>query len=473
MNHRHFRIERSTRVALVVALLVPLALQAGRQASAQSSVAGVASAVSAPGERAPVAGPPVTGAPLGASVAGAPVGASELDLATALALAGRAGPTLAQVDAQFGMARGELRSAGQWLNPSFEYVLESPGAPIQKDEFFTLVLPLDVSGRRTLRSRATHRGTARLDASRVAARRSAELEVASAWVAAVLARAVASALDAQWRTAEEIAGLEAERAREGVSAEAAALRTRVEADRLAHQAAQAEGGARRALVALAARLGVAPDSVPALPAVLDEAAVRATAAADAGGLPSGDAAALLLRAQSGREELRAASLAREEAALRQRVERAGVIGDWQVQGGTKHTAGILTAQVGFALPLPVFNRNDGARERAVNAVREADASWRLAQLTVNGEVLAAAEQVQRLQALADRLARTAAAGDTIAASARVAYTEGHMTLLELLDAQRTASDARVTAQQFRADLVLARLQLARAVGAPLSAEVIR
>jgi cobalt-zinc-cadmium efflux system outer membrane protein len=393
-----------------------------------------------------------------------------LDLASALALAGRASPTLSQVDAQFGMARGELRAAGQWLNPSFEWVLESPGAPIPRDEFFTVVLPLDVSGRRTQLSRATRRGTDRLEAARRAARRAAELDVASAWVGAVLAHGLASTLDQQWRTAEEIAGLEAERAREGVSAEAAALRTRVEADRLAHQAAQAQVAAQRARAALAARLGVAPDSVPTLPAALDDAAVAATAADASATLPAHDGSALLQRAQSGREELRAATLAREEAALRQRVERAGVIGDWQVQGGTKHTAGILTAQVGLALPLPVFNRNDGARERAVNAVREAEAAWRLAQLTVRGEVLAAAEQVQRLEALAERLSRTAAAGDTIAASARVAYTEGYMTLLELLDAQRAAADARATAQQFRADLVLARLQLARAVGAPLVPE---
>jgi cobalt-zinc-cadmium efflux system outer membrane protein len=394
-----------------------------------------------------------------------------LSLGAALALAAQQGPTLAQVEARFGIARGDLRSAGQWLNPSFEYVLESPGAPIPKDEFFTLVLPLDVSGRRTQLSRATRRGTARLDAARVAARRDAELEVAGAWVSAVLATGVSRTVEGQWRTAEEIAALEQERAREGVSAEAAALRTRVEADRLAHQAAQAQVTAQRARSALAARLGVAPDSLPALPSTLDEAAVLATAAERAAALPAGDAAALLLRAQSEREELRAASLAREEAALRQRVERAGVVGDWLVQGGTKHTSGILTAQLGLSLPLPVFNRNEGARERAVNAVREAEASWRLAHLTVSGEVLAAAEQVLRLEALADRLARTAAAGDTIAASARVAYTEGHMTLLELLDAQRAAADARVTAQQFRADLVQARLLLARVVGAPLRTEV--
>jgi outer membrane protein, heavy metal efflux system len=67
------------------------------------------------------------------------------------------------------------------------------------------------------------------------------------------------------------------------------------------------------------------------------------------------------------------------------------------------------------------------------------------------------------------MAPTPADGDVIAESARIAYTEGHMTLLELLDAQRAAADARTTTLQYRADLLLARLALARAVGTSLFA----
>jgi outer membrane protein TolC len=149
------------------------------------------------------------------------------------------------------------------------------------------------------------------------------------------------------------------------------------------------------------------------------------------------------------------------------VERGGVLGDWQLQGGSKLTGGFMTGQVGLNVPMPIFNRNAGARERAMSVERQADAGWRAALLTVTGEVLTAADQVRRLESLGARLAATPTDGATIAASARVAYAEGAMTLLELLDAQRAAADARATAQQYRADLLLARLTLARAVGVSL------
>jgi outer membrane protein TolC len=151
------------------------------------------------------------------------------------------------------------------------------------------------------------------------------------------------------------------------------------------------------------------------------------------------------------------------------VERGGVLGDWQLQGGSKLTGGFMTGQVGLALPLPFFNRNDGARERATGAVRDAEAEWRSTMLTVTGDVVGAAEQLRRLLALEDRMATTLVDGESIAESARIAYTEGLMTLLELLDAQRTAAEARATAQQYRADVLLARLALARALGTNLLA----
>jgi outer membrane protein TolC len=180
-----------------------------------------------------------------------------------------------------------------------------------------------------------------------------------------------------------------------------------------------------------------------------------------------DMQVLLDQARRDRAMLRATELAREEAALRRNVERTGVFGDWQLQGGTKKTSGFMTGQIGLAVPLPLFNRNSGARLRTDNAVREADAAARVLRLQVAGEVEAAASQLRRLLRMRDRLLGTPALGNTIAESARVAYAEGEMSLLELLDAERAAADARRAAQQYAADLHLARLTLARAIGAPL------
>ncbi len=410
-----------------------------------------------------------------------PAGSARLGLVDALRLADRHSPALQRVDAGSGMALGDLRSAGQWPNPTLEYRRENLGAPILPDEFVTAFVPVDVTGRRIQLHRATARGRERLAAERIASRRDVQHEIARAWLDAALAADQGATLRQQHAVVEEIAGLEARRAAEGAIAEAVALRTRVEANRLAHELALAESRIARERITLAVLLGVPAESLPPLASVLDPSAVpplsldassvdsdmRLDAPSADSNTRSLDDDRLLAIARRDRPELRAAALARDEAELRRRVEAGGVVGDWQMQGGTKRTGGFMTGQVGLAVPLPLFNRNDGARARSAYAVHDAEAALRATELRIAGEVLAAADQVRRLEAIGARMDLTPTLGDDIATSARIAWAEGHMTLLELLDAQRTAADAHRSAQQYRADLHFARLSLARAIGAPL------
>jgi outer membrane protein TolC len=225
--------------------------------------------------------------------------------------------------------------------------------------------------------------------------------------------------------------------------------------------------------ALATALGVPDNVLPALPvtrngrSALTDAALDTSAHAVLDTLSTLDVDTLRARALANRAELRAASLAREEASFRQAVERGGVLGDWQLQGGSKLTGGFFTGQLGLAVPIPLFHRNGGARERSAGVLRDADAMARTTALAVDAEVRAAHDALRRLRALGASAQQAPADADVIADAARVAYAEGHMTLLELLDAQRAAADARTLARQYAADLLLARLTLARAVGAPL------
>jgi cobalt-zinc-cadmium efflux system outer membrane protein len=403
----------------------------------------------------------------------APAVTDSLSLPLALALAARHSPLYDRVEARLEVARGEVRSAGQRPNPTLEYRRENLGSPLDPDEFFTAYLPIDVTGRRVQLGRATGRATARLLAERDAARQDAALAVARGWVAAVLAAELAEVAAAQHDAALLVARLEATRAAEGVSSEAAARRTRVESARLAHARALAEARLAQEQGALAALLGVAADSLPPLPRAggdgtpFGPAALPAQAGALLAELAALDDGALQARAAQDRAELRAAAFAREEAGFRRAFERGGVLGDWELQGGSKLTGGFFTGQVGLAVPLALFHRNEGARERAAGAVRDADAASRATSLAVSGEVRAAAAALRRLTALAADLAAAPDDALVIATAARAAYAEGHMTLLELLDALRAAAEARATAHQYAADLLLARLTLARAVGAPI------
>jgi len=391
--------------------------------------------------------------------------AGTLNLAAALQIADANSPTLQRVETRAGIVLGELRTLGQWPNPTLEYRRENLGAPLLPDEFVTAYIPFDFTGRRLTLARATARGRERIALQRSAARRDVQAEIARDWMRAVLSAELAGTMRQYFLAVEDIADIEAQRAGEGVVAEAVAFRTRVEANRLSHETALAEAQARQDRLSLASMLGVPAEQLPALPRLSDEGIVPVVdeLLADT----SVSDARLLAMAQQQRTELLAADRAREEATLRQRVETAGVIGDWQLQGGTKKTNGFMSGQVGLAVPLPLFNQNAGARARSVSVLRDAEAAWRETQLQINGEVLAAADQWRRLQRIRDRLMDTPQLGEQIATSARVAYAEGHMSLLELLDAQRAAADARRTAQQYQADLHLARFRLARAIGAAL------
>jgi cobalt-zinc-cadmium efflux system outer membrane protein len=81
---------------------------------------------------------------------------------------------------------------------------------------------------------------------------------------------------------------------------------------------------------------------------------------------------------------------------------------------------------------------------------------------IQSEITGAAE------ALALRLAVRSAdgqpAGDELARIAEVAYQEGEVGVLELLDAVRTASRARIRSIELRLDARLAQIALERAVG---------
>ncbi len=382
-----------------------------------------------------------------------------LDLAQALRMAATSSPALQRADAEARVATGELRALGQWPNPTLEYRRENIGAPIEPDEFVTAYIPIDITGRRLTLRRATTRGRDRLHAARLAARQDAELGIARAWTVAVLSADLLRSTQEHYEAVERIATVDAQRASEGVVGEAVAMRTRVEANRLAHELALAESRAMRERLELAGLLGVSEESLAPLPSVLSAALP---------GVPAtSDTQRLVEVAERDRPELRAALLAVDEAVLRRRVESGGVIGDWQLQGGTKRTSGFMSGQLGLAVPLPLFNRNSGARERSEGAVLLAEASYRQTQLRVRADVLGAADRLRRLEALVTRLDDSPRLGREIAASARVAYAEGHMTLVELLDAERAAADARNSARTFRADLLLAQLTLRRMLGAPL------
>jgi cobalt-zinc-cadmium efflux system outer membrane protein len=113
--------------------------------------------------------------------------------------------------------------------------------------------------------------------------------------------------------------------------------------------------------------------------------------------------------------------------------------------GTKRISGVNTMILGVSLPLPLFNQNGGEVQRAtgerVAAERELEWTERQALAEVESAYEAArllGEQVRRLQG------KFLGRAEESRRIALAAYTEGAVSLLQVLDASRTLADARLT-----------------------------
>lgn len=382
-----------------------------------------------------------------------------LDLAGALAMARRMGPMQQLVSARRESALGRTREASQWLNPNLEWRRENLGSDLLPDIFATLYLPLDISGRRVALMQAEAAGRSRVNAEAEDARRTAELEVARAWLRAAAAQGAETVLARQAAALREIADVDAKRVQEGVVSEAVGLRTMLEADRaqVAHGAAIADATAARA--GLARVLGLPAEELPPI------ASLRAPS------LPTApDSLTVRTIALVQRPDVKAREAALREAGRRFAAEQRGIFGEVQLQGGTKETSGVMTGQIGIAMPMPLFHRNGGARQRAQGDLMEARVQRDDLLRAVGGAVGAAWRGYVAVRGAGLHAVTFDTRGQEIARIARIAYREGHASLTELLDAERAAADAMQAYLRWASDAWLIRLELERAIGARLDAD---
>ena len=382
-----------------------------------------------------------------------------LDLAQALQIARSSAPGLRMADARRDVAAGRGREPGQFTNPTVEYRRENLGSTLSPDIFTTLFVPFDVTGRRLALRKAGTEALTRADADRIADRREAEVQVARVWLRAAAAQEQLLVVQAQAAAWAEVARIDAVRFREGGVAEGVAIRTRLEADRAKVAVATAVGELARARSELARTLGVSDRTLPILAALT----------APSLPVPPDSTTAVALAVQA-RPELAAREAAVREAEARLAAEQRGILGDWQLQGGSKKTAGVMTGQLGLAMPLPLFNRNDGARQRVRGELGEVTASRDDAGLAVRGEAIATLTNYLAVQATAADAATFAQRGLEIATISRTAYREGHASLVELLDAERASADALTARIRWTVEAWMARLELERALGVRLDAD---
>jgi cobalt-zinc-cadmium efflux system outer membrane protein len=395
--------------------------------------------------------------------------------ADALAALGRGSPALADARAAEAAARGELTQAGLVPNPTLS--LGAANLPVHANttpsgdgngvanNLVTSVgidQPIELGGKRGRRVAQARSALAAATASRADALRTATFELRRAFWDAVRARerrALAEQVLSRYAETTRIT-----RARFESQDISAIDLEKVELEGAKHEndLADAVAAQRSSVAQLLALVGpAAPPTVQ----VQGDLAVKA---------PALDPERLTARARDARPDLAAARHATEAARAAVRVAEAQAVPDLTVGASYTRSRAIAAGDnpdalaFTLALPLPLFHRNQGdiarARaeaERTQHAAAALEAQVRQEVLAAHARYAAAGEKVTRYEG------GTLQRAERALSIAEKTWRAGDRSLLELLEAERTYIELRADYLDTLFELREARLQLERAVAAPL------
>jgi cobalt-zinc-cadmium efflux system outer membrane protein len=364
----------------------------------------------------------------------------------------RGGPQARVIRAESEITRREQLARLAYANPALTYSRESAGFT----EFLQAEQALPIFGTRAALSRAGVAATAAAEADR-----DARLWLLRSEAAAAVARVVAEQgrlelVRGQVREVERLIEILRTREREGEGSRFDRLRAEQEL-RETHQLLTAATVAlTEARVSLA---GMLPRDAPPI-------SITPVRWPQQLSLPI---ETLVTRAASTRAELRAFQQLSQRAGFEADAARRGRLPAPSVFAGMKRaddagrreTGGVF----GLTVSLPLFDT--GAREAArweAERVRT-EAERTAIENRIRGEIAGASEVLAARQTALSQ--EQQAAAEELVEIAEVAYREGEVGILELLDAVRTAARARIRSIDLRLDARLAQIALERAVGETL------
>jgi cobalt-zinc-cadmium efflux system outer membrane protein len=362
-------------------------------------------------------------------------------------------PQLQAAELALQAGEGAERQAAARRNPSLDVTQEDT----RRDARTTTVLlsqPLELGGQRDARTALARRGR------EVAA---ADLDVQRADVRAATVQAFFDALVAQERVEVAQASL---RIAEGGAAAAA---RRVAAGKVSPteetRARVAESHARIEWRLARAERQSALRGLTAMMAVPDGSVLQLAGRADAlPTLPSPDTLAQRLDAAPA---LRRAQREVQRAEAAYALERARRVPDVTLSLGSKRgqEPGRQQAVIGVSVPLPVFDRNEGAQYEALRRRDAARAQAQAEALRLRAEVLQAADQLQARTEEVQSLQQEVLPGARSAyEAASRGFELGKFGFLDVLDAQRTWLLARTQYLQALAQAHRAAAELERRLG---------
>lgn len=365
------------------------------------------------------------------------VGAQSLMLteADALARLSTTSPRVRAIRAATDIARVDILTAERWPNPRLTIDRESVGGVT---EYISVVAqPLPITGRRRFEVQAASAlvsaSTSRADDE--VRRLRADVRMAFAQLAAAQAREreLAEARD----RLRGLADILARRETEGDAAGFDRLRAERELLDVETDLVIAATDRARAQATLASFFADAAANAPQLVAVTGPRAPTEVPRLEA----------LLEQAESARGELRAFQYEVDAAGFAARAAERRVLPEPEVVAGTKSStfaAGGIGSVVMVHAAIPLFDRARPERALAAARAAQAEAGAEAFRVVLRGEVGALREAVIQRRESADRYrAQAVNSAAQIERIALVSYDAGERSILELLDAYRIGTSARV------------------------------
>lgn len=370
-------------------------------------------------------------------------------------------PAIDAARARTRAARGSRVTAGTFANPMLSYQVDNTpfpgGSPIPglDREAMTMVsFPLEPLYQRGSRIRRANADVRAAEADALTTRQRVALDAADAFYRTAAAQIHLSADRDLVSWLDSLVTYNRARVSHGAAAEADLIRSELERDRAAADAAMDAADLARARADLGAFLGDTEVGSATQPVAANHLPFDlASATTDVGNSPSASST------KSGSPLLRAALDARPDIqAARARVQaaRAGVASEHSMLFrqlgatiGTKQMAGTTSMIAGVSLPFPLFDQNRGEVTRATAerdaAEFEVAARERTARAEIAGTYEAARVLTEQVHALTQPGPQNYLARATEARRITLgAYREGAVPLLQVLDAARAWEDAQVT-----------------------------
>ncbi len=349
-------------------------------------------------------------------------------------------------------ARGDVIQAGTFPNPTvgLERQPLSGSLAEERQSTYTVSQRFDIGGKRGLRLDAAHARLAETQAEVEARRNGLRNEVRRRFHDALSAQIGVAAL-VDWERRLQAVEAIADKLQKGGEV-AGYDRRRVGRERAtaSSRAKVASAELARLLSALRALIGMESERsvVLAGPLLPEPLAPLESYLTPLESRP--DLKALAARTQALRYE--------ETLAQRTRIPDVTLsAGVRQVERGSLSDSGLI---LGLSIPLPIFERGQGAGQRAAGQAQAAAAERQIALARAQGNVRGLWQQAVQLRGAAEEFRRDAVdASRRLADIAQSAYRGGELGILELLDAHRSLVDAETRALELELSARVAQLDL--------------